>query len=440
MLWNSLVPKTMDEVYESMKRSEEELRRKHINKLADYYNGNQKGYIKNYIDRSDDDIPYSYTNLTRKLIKKIANVYNESPTRVISPEGKSDKYADATKDKNAFMKECERQTKLLGNTAVLVHYDPNAKRFTYKLIKYFVPAFDETGENVIAVGYPIDTGKPDAMWYWANDEEYWVSDNTGRRMGGHVLNQPNELGFLPYAFLSKDNTFSDFWSPDSADIVDTNEMINLALTDLNYELRYQSFKQLYISGDNGDFGDQVEVGYNRVINIPAGATAGAVDLKTDLTSTIEAIKFQVQMLERNYGLSINWGIEGAPSGFSLMVQNIDVLENWEDDIIVAEKWEREIFEIEKAILAKYGIRVDSLDVNFAEVSFPIDEGELRQKWDWLIEKNIATPADFYVREYDKDISREDAEKMIAKNREFNKAPKPEQINERRSIMDELIGG
>lgn len=433
MLWNSLVPKTMREVYESMQMSEEDARRKHINKLADYYNGNHKRYVSQYIQRSDDDIPYSYTNITRKLVKKVSNIYNESPSRIVTPEKLGDKYAEMTAEKDSFMKECERQVKLLGNIAVMVHLNDDNK-FEYRIIKYFVPLFDEAGESVIAIGYPIDTGKPEALWYWANGEEYWVSDNSGRKQGSHPLNKENDLGIIPYVFLAKDNTYSDFWSPDGADIADTNEMINLALTDLNYELRYQSFKQLYISGDNDQ--SVIPVGYNHVVNIPTGAEMGAVDLKTDLSSTIEAIKFQIQLLERNYGLSINWGIQGSPSGFSLMVQNIDVLENWEDDIIVAEKWEREIFKLEKEILAQRNVKLDELKVNFAEVSFPIDQKETRERWDWLIEKGIATPVDYYVQEYDKDTTEEEAEKKIEENNAFNKAP---QIQERRTIMDELSG-
>ena len=56
-------------------------------------------------------------------------------------------------------------------------------------------------------------------------------------------------------------------------------------------------------------------------------------------------------------------------------------------------------------------------INFTEIEFPDPENE-RNKWDWLIANNLATPAD-YLMSKDAELTRDEAEELILKNKQIN---------------------
>ena len=120
-------------------------------------------------------------------------------------------------------------------------------------------------------------------------------------------------------------------------------------------------------------------------------------------------------------MSLNWELQGSPSGFSLIVKNIDLLDNWEDDIEFCIEWERDLLELEKHVYKIEKAKTlpqNDLSVNFQDVQFPIDPKEKREQWDWDIKRNYKTHID-YMQTLDKDASEEDLKRKYTDNKKIN---------------------
>ncbi len=411
-------------------------------KAVDFYENNHKDYIEQYIQIDADDIPITYTGITKKIIKKVAQVYNNPASRTL--EQGEDKYLDVTELKDYWNKEAERRTKLLGVIAYGAFWKDN--KLDYRIIQNYIPIFDGDSLNPIGITYPIIGGeKAEQVWVVWTDQEHYVTDSEGQRLKaseqelyGVNEEQINPYGICPFTSQHARPLVSDYWTQGAEDLINANEMIDLNLTDLNYLARYQAFSIIYTTGLNDGDAQKIKISAKDVIGLPDGTTINSLDLQSKINDLIESIKFQVQLIERNYGLNINWGIEGAPSGFSLVVQNVDLLEAWKDDIGIANIWEKEIFEIEKRIIeVETGVKVDGLKVNFAEPRLPINKTEEMAYWDWLVERKLKTWADYYVEVLDTDISPEDAQKEIEENAET--VVNVENIGKPVSALDKLLG-
>ena len=82
-------------------------------KAVEYYNGEQRDYIKEYLSFSDrnrqDKIPYTISNITRRIIDRTSTTYMNKPQRLIN--GKSnDNYNEWTKQKDRSMLMADRFT------------------------------------------------------------------------------------------------------------------------------------------------------------------------------------------------------------------------------------------------------------------------------------------------------------------------------------------
>jgi len=361
----------------------------------DFYSNAHEEHVRKYIRIDADDIPYTWSGLTKRVVDKRSVVYKKPATRYVN-----DVYNEITKSKDYWMKEAERRSRLTGVIAVRPFW--NGKEFKYQIIQNFLPIFGDNELHPIGIAYPLSTGsRAEQVWAYWDAENHFVTDANGSKLKdqsswGVNEENVNPYGVLPFAFLHISPVVNDFWTPGAFDVVNTNLMTDLALTDLNYVLRYQSFKQIYTKGLQDAEAVSIKLGYNYAPNIPNETEIGILDLQPRVNETTEAIKFQIQNIERNYGLNISWGMEGSPSGFSLVVQNIDLLQGWEDDKDIAKEWERDLFEIERAIYAVETRRQlpDTFELDLAEVSFPIDKQAETSYWDWKVKNNLATYADY----------------------------------------------
>ena len=92
-------------------------REKYVNKLLDYYSGNNTSkYIQNRFDLDAfREVPPYEANITRKFINKMSRVYTIGADRNVNK-----KYDNLTILKDAKMKHVERMTRLIGSVAVRV--------------------------------------------------------------------------------------------------------------------------------------------------------------------------------------------------------------------------------------------------------------------------------------------------------------------------------
>lgn len=392
-----------------------------VKKKVDFYigaPGNVEPYIKPYLNVDEKDIPFSFTNITRRVIDRRSQVYKNEPTRYFDKEYK--KYDDYIRDKNIYLKNYERYARLIGTVAVRPQWDTDGY-FRYQMIPYFRAYFGSDPMNPEAIAYPLKTDKamPEFWAYW-DDENHFVMDNAGIRVRNQAAFGVNEeminpYGEIPFAFFHIRLPILDFWEGGADDIIDANEKIDLALTELNYGIRYGTFNQPYGTGLQQT--DKLKVGYNQLMAISdREATLGVLNIDSKIMNIIEGIKFQIQLIERNNNLNINWGMEGSPSGFSLVVQNIDLLTGWEDDIGVCRQWERDLYQKER-IVAKTdaGLTLpEKIHVDFAEVEFPLDPAEERARWEWEWQHGLSSKLD-YLKSKSPDTPEDELQKTLEKN-------------------------
>lgn len=413
----------MFKMWNQHQQDEEEARLKNVQKLIDFYNGEHKSYLKKYLKLKDlDDFPYYETNITKRIIRKLAEVYKMAPIRYFGDKI-NDKYEKVTKIKNIRMKTVERQSKLLGIVGVrpIVKQYGKEKVFDYILLRSFTAYLD--GIKPIAIKYLIADNGQERFWeYWTNESHYVLDkDNipVESKRFGYTDEGENIYGIIPFIWCQNDYIIDDFYntSGNSDDLINANEQIDLMLSEMCHKYRYAAFNPIYITGNFDD--KDVDYGYNKILHIndPEGSV-GTLNINHTFTDDIEAIKFQIQLIERNNGLNINWGISGNTSGFSLVIQNIDHQDDLLNMIDVCRNWEEELILMEKVVGAKDGIQISDKDfrVDFHEVDTPLSIEEQNRKWQFEFDNELASKSD-YLKAQNPDMTDEQIE---AKLKEISK--------------------
>ena len=404
------------------------------NRRIDFFVGNQQKYTQQKLKRPDasgDDFPYSQVNITKWICRKLAMVYKEKPTRECGT--KSDDYNNLTYKKDIVLKISERMTELLPVVAIRPFWDERKKIINYQIVRLFNgrPDMKNIGKFE-SFWYPLGLDTVDEMYVYWDAERYLILDNQGSQVKdqekyGGRSDKKNIYGEIPFVFVRKGIVIDDIWDGGDESITNLNLNINLALTDLNWLHRYNSFKQVVIISDNDSL-EKIKIGYNQAILLRTGdeggqqSSASFLDLQADFVNLFSFIKSQLDLFCQTKGISMNWELQGSPSGFSLVVKNMELLNNWQDDIEFCRDWEYELFEMEKLIYEKetgQKFNFSDFKVNFKDVKFPVDTKDERENWQWKFDNNLATPID-YMKENDVDSSEEDIKKRYEENKLFNK--------------------
>ena len=216
-------------------------REDHIEKLLDYYNGNDTA---NYISKmfsaaAFSEIPPVETNITRKLINKMSRIYTIGANRNVN-----DKYDSLTTLKSARMKHIERMTRLCGTIATRVVWNEGeTPYYDYRPFYFFHVFFDDDPFVPSAITYPIlqpveDTSKVQKLHYAYWDAEKYVSMDED---GAIIAEIPHNYGVLPFIFTHRENQTDSFYVEGANDIINANEHVNIAMTEMQLGLRFQMF-------------------------------------------------------------------------------------------------------------------------------------------------------------------------------------------------------
>lgn len=431
--------KTIEEALKKLMKDQADARWRQINKLIDYYHGDQTHYLDDYLVRSDlDDMPFTYTNLTRKIINKKSMVYKRPPSREY--DGNYEQYEEITQKKNKKLKMAERMARLLPFIAVRPIWRED--KFDYQIVRAFRILESDDPEEPFAIMYPIAGTGTQIIWEYWDSEQHKAVNNWGNKVKDQadygIDDNENQYGELPFAFLRMEDVYDDIWQGGADDLINANEMINLALTELNFEYRWASFKQPYATAENEINTPKLEWGYNKLVKIEGEqANFGVLDLSPNFRDNIEVIKTQANLIAQNYGVNFDWSLEASSpkSGFALVVQNIDLLQDWQDDIDICREWEGDLLDIERKVLevdAKKGIKVpEDIYVNYQEVKFPINQTEEDKHWEWMFKNNLATKRD-WKKAQDPDMSEDELDKWANElvEAQAQEQPKPKGFQER----------
>ena len=403
-------------------------RRREIRKYLDYYSSTStERYIDNYFSGDAfSEIPPSLTNFTRKFINKISRIYSLGAKRNLEKD--TEKYQLLTPTKDVRMKHSERMTRLIGSIANRVHWMDGY--FDYRPIYYFEAYFDEDPFNPSAIVYPLLNNAADLsnteqlQWEYWDNETYGVLDEDG-----NILEESeNPYGLIPFVFTHREDQIDSFFVEGASDIVNCNEQVNIALTEMNLGMRFNMFGQPWVTGLRADQ-SMLRAGSNTILDMGEEGAYNITSPNGNIEEAINNIKFQIELVASNNHLWIQWAESGGevPSGISLMIKDMERKEDYYDDIALWRLYEKDFYRIERAIAGYNGISMpEDIGVDFQEVEYPktVQDQILKDQFD--IENNLITRAKVMVRD-NKDLTVEQAQEIISKNRSVNEQENTQSI-------------
>lgn len=427
---NNTVEDIIRESVKDTKLNKQKSRRDWVRKMLDYYGGNYTTqYIEDYFSsEAFREIPPYSANFTRRFINKMSRIYTVGADRNVNKQ-----YELLTIKKDARMKHVERMTRLMGTVATQVIYKEfnGMPYFDYRPVYYFDVHLDDPF-TPSAIMYPL-LMQPDNISY-AEDLEwaYWDKEVYIHYDGDGAIIEEYRHGYgvLPFIFTHREEQVDEFFVDGANDIVDCNEQVNIAMTEMQLGLRFQMFGQPYMTGVDSD--KRIErAGSDQILDLPEGATYDIASPSGDINAVIENIKFQLDLVAQNNHLYVQFAQDGGetPSGIALKIKDLERFEDYQDDIELWKMYEHELYHVEKAIAKYNGISLpEKLKLDFNEPEYPktiqdqISLDEHRLKHYMLDEPDL-------LMEYNKDLSRKEAEKVVEKNKES-----------RQEKMDEMFGG
>jgi len=419
-------------------------REDHIEKLLDYYNGNDTAqYIsKMFSAAAFSEIPPVETNITRKLINKMSRIYTIGANRNVG-----DKYDSLTILKATRMKHIERMTRLCGTIATRVVWNEGeTPYYDYRPVYFFHVFFDNDPFVPSAITYPMlqpveDTSQVQKLMYAYWDAERYVHMDED----GNVIDEiPHSYGVLPFVFTHRENQTDSFYVEGANDIINANEHVNIAMTEMQLGLRFQMFGQPVMVG--AEMGNKQRTGSDVTLELPEGSTYDIVAPQGNVEGVIENIKFLVELVAQNNHLWVQWSEQGGevPSGISLMIKDLERTEDYQDDLALWKMYEEEFYIVERQIASSFGVSLPSdLGLDFKEPEYPKTVQD-QILWDkHRLEMNLIDEVGLLM-EYNQDLTLEQAELTIASNKQRNEKlsifEKARQAAERTTPVQSGIAG
>ena len=409
----------MQEAIKELKLHNAKKREDHIEKLLDYYNGNDTAnYIaKMFSAAAFSEIPPVETNITRRLINKMSRIYTIGANR-----NAGDKYDSLTILKSARMKHIERMTRLCGTVANRVVWsEGESPFFDYRPVYFFHVFFDDDPFVPAAITYPMlqpveDSSRVEKLQYAYWDKEKYVHMDEDGTVMAEI---PHTYGVLPFVFTHRENQTDSFYVEGANDIINANEHINIAMTEMQLGLRFQMFGQPVMTG--AEMGNKQRTGSDVTLELPEGSSYDIIAPQGNVTEVIENIKFLVELVAQNNHLWVTWAEQGGevPSGISMMIKDLERTEDYQDDLALWEMYEKEFYIVERQIASSFDVSLPAdLGLDFKEPEYPKTVQD-QILWDkHRLEMNLIDEVGLLI-EYNNDLTQEQAELTIASNKQRN---------------------
>ena len=386
----------------------------------DYYKGDTYDYTKDYFSRSTmKKVVAGNINITKRIIDRVSLVYMQPPIRTYTNEEVVDYFID----KDLKLQRLERITNLLD--AVLLKPCWRTKEdgtgcIEYDIITDYEPMFDEDPLKPTAIVYPISMkatvfdDTPEQFAYW-DSENHFIFDRNGKTYtqedNPDMINPYGRLPFIE-CFREGKPEFSYLDTNASNDLISTNLAINVAETNKNANVMFQSFGYLYVNG-NIDH-DEMVVGQDKINFLGVDGTMNIVSPPNAIPALDASIQSSYKMLSQNYHLPTTF-VEGttASSGVALKMRNIELTDDRKSDIIRWRDIEFKLFDLERLMIAVEEGKDsgDLLDVDFSESVDVLSDEEQRAKWDWELSKGLIDLADILMQK-NPDLTRDEAEDYL----------------------------
>ena len=411
----------------------------------EFYKGRSLPYTMDYFDKTlFDKVPAANVNVTKRIVDRISLVYMKPPKRTYTKEDTPLLFHH----KDFKLQRAERFTNLLD--AVLIKpcmrfNDKNEQQIEYDLIWDYEPIFGDDPLKPTAITYPIATkdsvmdNTPELWVYW-DKENTFTYDNNGKiytdEMNPEMI---NPYGVLPFVECWRDGKpESSYLDTDaSSDLIQTNKLINVAETNKNANIMFQSFGYIYINGSQLEK-DDLDIGPDKISFLGADGTMNLVSPPDTVGTITNAVTTSYKMLAQNYHIDISF-VEGtvAQSGVAIKLRNTELTDSRVSDVIRWKEVEKQLFELESLMIAvDLGKDAGELEqIDFQETMEVLSDDEQRAKWDWELSKGLIDEADILIQQDpDRFEDRQAAQEYLA---ERGKITTPEETPEG-SLLEQLI--
>lgn len=410
-----MIQDIIQESLENLKVFNHKEREGYVNKLLDYYNGNNTSqYIAEKFDlEAFREVPPYQSNITKKFINKMSRIYTVGASRNVN-----NKYSALTKLKDTKMKHIERMTRLIGTIATrIVYMDTENPYFNYQPVYYFHPFFGNDPFKPVAISYPLmnyteDSSKSNSTQYihW-NSEEYVIFDEEGNILEENA----HGYGVLPFVFTHREHQTDSFYVEGANDIVSANEHINITMTEMQLGLRFQMFGQPVVSG--ADLGNRQRFGSDVILELPSDANYDIKSPSGDIIKVIENVKFQMELVAQNNHLYVQFAQDGGetPSGIALKIKDLERFEDYQDDLALFNLYEHKMYNIEKILASSFGVNLpNNLKIDFNEPEYPMTVQDQIALDMHRLNLGLINKAELMV-EYNKDLSIQEASIKLQQN-------------------------
>ena len=411
----------------------------------EFYKGRSLPYTMNYFDKTlFDKVPAANVNVTKRIVDRISLVYMKPPKRTYTKEDTPLLFHH----KDFKLQRAERFTNLLD--AVLLKpcmrfNDKNEQHIEYDLIWDYEPIFGDDPLKPTAITYPIATkdsvldNTPELWVYW-DKENTFTYDNNGKIYTDELNpDMVNPYGVLPFVECWRDGKPESSYldTNASSDLIQTNILINVAETNKNANIMFQSFGYIYINGSQIEK-DDLDIGPDKISFLGVDGTMNLVSPPDTVGTITNAVTTSYKMLAQNYHIDISF-VEGtvAQSGVAIKLRNTELTDSRVSDVIRWKEVERQLFELESLMIAvDLGKDAGELEgVDFEETMEVLSDDEQRAKWDWELSKGLIDEADILIQQDpDRFEDRASAQEYLA---ERGKITTPEETPEG-SLLEQLI--
>lgn len=434
-------------------------------KALDYLDGDQEEEIRKVLDcphkgrrawKSRGIIP-RYRNITKPIIthsgmlfKDTAptfTIYNAGST-IVNQEATNFLYEEFSKiEFTEFAISLDECTRLLKTTVILTQWDAINKELVNTLLHRGNSAviLDPTYRDILGVVY--ETSEEDDTYRIITKD--MIYDYTEGDFEQFVLlgTQQNPFGIVPVTpFYDTNLPRCGFWLQPGMDLINTNEMYNLHLTDTEFALSWAKLPTLFTNCGFDTTGDQeleethiygqklptmmpttssILGGPSKVIQLDsAGVDNPFIEYKApvfDVKSMDDVVNGWVHNIAQDWSVRIEVQGQGkANSGFQLVVEEMPNLElrklRQKMFAMGFKRWYKVLRVILNTVYASEKLPVNSeLFVEFQHPQLPIEAKEQEDIWTIKLDSGRASLVDYFVET--KGMTEEEA---MAKIDEINK--------------------
>jgi hypothetical protein len=338
-------------------------------------------------------------NVVKKVINKRANLYRLAPRRVFSgiDQEAGDRIYKAL-NADVILKRASRLTKLLKTCALQVAWDGTgpALRIVTPNILDAVAADPERPERILVTHRAArEQDVTYSDWTAAN---YVRRDYRGAAIA--VPGNPgrvNPYGALPFVPLFDRHPDDAFFLPGGEDLIEAQEAVNVALSNLWRAVELQAHGQAWATGIPA--GEAVRVGPETAVTLPVDGKFGFAAPNAPIAEILAAIEFVMRQVAATNDLSADvFDLDrSSESGAAKHVEQIDLKEARLDDIALWRTYEARLWELIKLVVNVHAPgtipTAATMSVDFAELQENVSERERLEAARSRLDMGVWSPVD-----------------------------------------------